>query len=235
MLGPDREQWATKAWVQAGRWEQTMSRVAETRLLLAIAGMDVYQLDQVIGEHAARTGAITANPWGAPLTCRQQAEHAKSIADRLLQHTIWPGPPLAPWQPDRYGAKRVLGSTWACKTNSGYFHSQKLNRTVMYESPLEHETLQQLDSDPRVIEIARSSRSRRSGGHHGSRGSGGSNLWPGSRSCCRALRLAACSLTSGTRSRSWPSLRRSASCDWHTTRDSRSPAGGQHRASHMNH
>jgi hypothetical protein len=146
LLGPDRNQWAAKAWAQADRWEQTASRMAETRLLLAIGGMDIPQIQQVVGQYAVRAAALTVNPWGDPLTRRQRAENARPVIDRLLDHTIWFGTPQTPWDPDRFAAKRTLDAKWAGRVMCGYFHSQTLDRMVMYESPLEHETLRTLDS-----------------------------------------------------------------------------------------
>jgi hypothetical protein len=153
LLGPDRNQWVSRAWAQAARCDQIASRMAETRLLLAIAGMDVPQIQQIVGQHAVHAGALSANPWGAPLTRRERAEHAKPVLDRILKHTIWPATPQTPWEPDTFSAKRTLDDKWAAKTNSGYFQSQKLDRMVMYESPIEYEILRHLDADERVIEL----------------------------------------------------------------------------------
>ncbi len=153
LLGPDRNQWASRAWSQAARCDQIASRIAEARLLLAVGGMDVPQIQQIVGEQAVQAGVLSANPWGAPLTRRERAEHAKPALDRILEHTIWPATPQTPWKPDAFSAKRTLDDKWAAKTNSGYFHSQKLDRMVMYESPIEYEILRHLDADERVIEL----------------------------------------------------------------------------------
>jgi ribosomal protein S28E/S33 len=153
LLGPDRNQWAPRAWAQAGRCDQIAARMAETRLLLAIGGMDVPQIQQVVGQHAVQAGALSANPWGAPLTRRERAKHAKPALDRILKHTIWPATPRTPWEPDTFSAKRSLDDKWAGKTNSGYFHSAKLDRMVTYDSAIEHEMLRHLDADDRVVDL----------------------------------------------------------------------------------
>jgi hypothetical protein len=153
LLGPDRNQWVSRAWSQAARCDQIASRIAEARLLLAVGGMDVPQIQQIVGEQAVQAGVLSANPWGAPLTRRERAELAKPALDRILEHTIWPATPQTPWKPDTFSAKRTLDDKWAAKTNSGYFHSQKLDRMVMYESPIEYEILRHLDADERVIEL----------------------------------------------------------------------------------
>jgi len=153
LLGPDRSQWASRAWAQAARWDEITSRMAETRLLLAIGGMDVLQLDQIVGEQAVQAGALSVNPWGAPLTRLERSEIARPVIDRILEHTIWPGTSRTPWEPGIFETKRMLNTKWSGAVNSGYFHSQKLDRMVMYESLLEHEMLLHLDADDRVIEL----------------------------------------------------------------------------------
>lgn len=153
MLGPDRRQWTARAWSQAARWEQTAARIAETRLLLAIGGMDVPQIQQVIGQYLVTSRVLDVNPWGDPLTRRQRAEQARPIVDRILEHRIKFDTPAGAWTPESFEPKRTLGSNWIGQGGRGYFYSQRFDRPVAYESLLEREMLRHLEADHRVSDI----------------------------------------------------------------------------------
>ena len=109
VLGPDRKDWVAQAWSQSARWGEMGSRIAETRLLLAIAGEDIFEIPQIIGEHVFRNGASSTNPWGPPLHSSQRAELAKPVIDRVLEHTIWPEKAPRTWDPGYFCAKRDAG------------------------------------------------------------------------------------------------------------------------------
>ena len=55
--------------------------------------------------------------------------------------------------PGYFCAKREPAAKWERTTYRGYFHSQKLERMIAYDSTLEHEMLRHLDADDRVVEI----------------------------------------------------------------------------------
>jgi len=131
-----------------------ISQHQELAAIRRLLGTDRSQWASRAWAQAARwDGALSVNPWGAPLTQRERGDLAKPVIDRILEHTIWPGTPQTPWAPGMFETKRMLNTKWSGAVNSGYFHSQKLDRMVMYESLLEHEMLLHLDADDRVIEL----------------------------------------------------------------------------------
>ena len=81
LLGPDRKEWVAQAWSRSARWEEIGSRIAETRLLLAIAGEDIFEIPQIIGEHVFNLGESTTNPWSTP-PLQQPARRACQTRDR---------------------------------------------------------------------------------------------------------------------------------------------------------
>lgn len=147
LLGPDQTRWAEHAFRQASRWESDMSRASEARLLLAVGGVDVPDTWPMICEYGQSIGV----GWlGAPASqTREQQQHdARKVVCRILDHTIWPSGPRPYDGLNRFTCCRPLAS-WI-KKSSGYFHSDRHNRLVQYESMLEREILKALDHDERV-------------------------------------------------------------------------------------
>jgi len=77
---------------------------------------------------------------------RAATERNESIINKWLNYSDWPEAPLPPPPAAQMSAQRVVNDS----DIAGSFHSQKLNRTVHYESGLELEILRLLDRSEQV-------------------------------------------------------------------------------------
>lgn len=153
VLGEDPGRWAERAWAHAERrWGNQVCEFSETVLLLSLAGLDVPEAHRVARQHVVDIGLGRGNPWGRPMTDREQADASRHAVDRMLAHVIWPAGSVRFSGLDRFSVRRPLPAWTAPKV--GVFQSPKLGRLAQFESELELVILRQLDSDPRVVEYA---------------------------------------------------------------------------------
>lgn len=147
MLGEDPGRWAERAWEHAQqRWGNQDSALAETVLLLSLAGVDVPEAQWMARQHMVELGLGRDNRCPSP----RSAEELRQAVDRMLANVIWPANPAKVAHLDAFCVRRPLPA-WA-PPKTGVFMSAKQGRQVQFDSDLELAVLRQLDADSRVVD-----------------------------------------------------------------------------------
>ena len=151
LLGADQDAWAARAWTHADRWEHASSQVSETALLLAVGGLDVAEARARAATHGGEVGVLGCSNGAVVPSYERRLAEAAAAVDKIVAHVIWPSTANVVADLSGFSVNREL-AIWS-RGRNGYFHSDKLNRPIQFESTLELAILKHLDHDPRVREF----------------------------------------------------------------------------------